>query len=515
MSRKKITKVDQGTHREREIFLHEGHSLLSRRDFLGTGLMQFSAFVSAPTVLGALLQSARAQADCGGGGAVVASTMPSFIQLNLSGGAGLASNFIPRNSAGQLIQSYSLMGLGSRSLLESNRVVGDAGSPNRLETALGANGGFFFNSGFLRGLNDVVGQSFMANTVIASVVVQSRDDSNQNKFDLSTLVNRAGVTGTVLPIVSTNNFGQLATLIPPPNPLLVNSLTDLDGAVGIQGPLGALSMSRMGVAFDLIRKLSEKQAGRYLASNASEIAQLTGCATDKNVEIVGQPKPSTDPRQVAALQGIWNLAANTNPSSQDAVFAGCVYNHLIQQAASVRLNMGGYDYHNNTRTSGDQRDRDAGFVAGKILQTAAALGKRCFLFVSTDGAVRSTDSATDDTTPWVSDRGQAGLNLILMYDPAGRPALSLGAGENASAYVNQIGWITEGQAGDNNYIPAWNDERAALAVFANFLRFAYRGQGNKWKQEYDRIVPPTAALAGLPDKPISDADLNKISRVAV
>ena len=39
-----------------------------------------------------------------------------------------------------------------------------------------------------------------------------------------------------------------------------------------------------------------------------------------------------------------------------------VYNTALNNTASATLGLGGYDYRNNTRSSGDQRDAAAGIV---------------------------------------------------------------------------------------------------------------------------------------------------------
>lgn len=503
------------------VFLYDDHRLVTRRDFMAAGLIQFSATLLAPSFLATLIKSSVAHAACADPAAAAASTRPIFGQLNLAGGAGLAANFVPRDRGGQLIPSFNLMGLGTAATLSTKLV--DEG---------GAAGGFFNASGFLAGMRAIQAQAgsplFLANTAIIGVVCQSRDDSNMNRFDISSLVHAAGLKGTELPILSSANFGQQPALIPPPQPLNVSRVADLNSAVGVQGPLGDtnnLSQAQLNATFKLINNLSEGQVQRLLASTTSQITnelqlqENVGCASEKTAVAVARTRPPTDPTlqatldsefgaQAADINTIWGINANTNKSSQDAVFGSVVFNSMVRQAGSFRLNMGGYDYHDGSRTSGDTRDTNAGQVVGRILRSAAALGQKLFLYVSTDGSVRSAESNLD-TAPWVSDRGQAGLTLIIAYDPAGRPALSRNADLPAS-YVNQIGYLTTGQAADQRYINNWNDELAALAVFANYMRFAH---GAGWKQTFKDIVGPASIKAGLSGVPISDADLDKIIRI--
>lgn len=66
------------------------------------------------------------------------------------------------------------------------------------------------------------------------------------------------------------------------------------------------------------------------------------------------------------------------------------------------------------------RDRDAGVIIGKLLESAKVMGKPLYLMVTTDGAVSSDKSATPDSN-FNSDRGSAECYTFL-YNPTGRPA---------------------------------------------------------------------------------------------
>jgi hypothetical protein len=160
-----------------------------------------------------------------------------------------------------------------------------------------------------------------------------------------------------------------------------------------------------------------------------------------------------------------------------------VYNALLGQSGTVNLQMGGFDYHNNTRNTGDQRDQAAGANIGRILDTARILGKKVFLYVTSDGSVVSDENAVPGQGTWTSDRGDAGLAMIFIYDPAGRPA--------TSGY--QIGNFTNGQVADPSTPVGASPDLAAQAVFANYLQL------NKRMDLFDRIVPrgalDAAALA--------------------
>lgn len=506
MSTKKIKEAAL----KKGIFLYEDHKLVTRRDFLASGMLKFSAAIVAPTVLSELIRSSVAHA-CDEVGAQM-SPLPAFVQLNLSGGCGLAMNYIPRQRDGLVPADLDLMGMGSRGLLDSVR---PGGTTDRYETEMGVNKGFFFRSGFLQGLREVAananvsaaGQSYLSRTAFIGVAVQSRDDTDVNRVGIASLVASAGVVGSKMNVLTGLGFGATPALVPPPTPISVNNIADLANAVSVTRPLGNLTVSRREAVFNLIKNLSESRAMALASANATALQDVVGCSTSKNVETAGATAPTTSPLTDPNVAAVWGINANSGAGSRDMVFAGCVYNSLIQQAGCTQLNNGGNDYHNNTRTAGDAKDLENGRIAGRILQTAAVLGRKVFLYVTSDGSVRSPESAADDAV-WISDRGQAGMSYILAYDPNARPNL---VDPSGTSLPNQIGYFTAGQSADSSYLGQWDPERATLAVFANYLKFGYNGIGgagaNDWLVKYESVVRPNAVKAGLPDMPITEANL--------
>jgi len=472
--------LDKKDGRKREILIYEDHPLVTRRDFLSAGLMSFTAAAVAPSLLLSRNVFACEALTAGQGG----SAMPAFIQLNLAGGGMLAANLVPRDEGGAIIENRNLMGLGRGAL----NMTGDFGNGNL----------FFQGSTLFSGLQSTADATTLANTNIIGIVARSRDDSNTNRFDISGLATAANLKGNQLPNLSVSDYRQMPAYINPPKELTVSSYQDVEGALGVQGPLGRLAKEKLRAAVELIKNLSSDQSNRVIASNSDSVKASVPCATESNLTLIDQDAPPTDPRAEAALQGIWGIAANTNPRDRSVVFSTLVFNALKKYTGPVRLQMGGYDYHNKTRTTGDTRDGEAGAMVGQILQTAAALNQPVFLYLSTDGSCRSAESDTPDS-PWVSDRGQAGLTIIFVYNPNGRTTLTspFAADANKKILAHQVGLLTAGQAADQNYVPGWNDERAALAVFLNYLKFAERtGAGINPMSIYSDVM--SQATAGNP-----------------
>lgn len=423
-------------------------SKMTRRDLLGAGLIQFTASMTLPTILGMMAKSEYAQAQeilCPKGGN--ASLVP-IVNLNLAGGAGLAANFVPHDQGLQPLSSYTKLGLGT--------------SPN-FQYAF-ANNAPFNSSGngsqILAGImTELQGTTIANNTVFAGVPVRSRDDSSENKFNMDGLIQRAGRDGFILPNlgVNRNNFALAA----PPTPLNVRSFNDVAGALSVSGTLGTLNSSQQSKLFKLITDLSSKQA-RDLASlsGGQELNKLVQCATRSNSELVGGDNSNLDPAQNQAIADIWGIDMGTNRGSRDYIFASLVYNVLQNNSASANLNMGGYDYHNGTRTTGDERDNNAGVMIGKILRTFAAMNKKAFLTVTTDGGVTGPSNEADGV--WTSDRGSAGCLYMIAYDPAKAP----------EAKSFQLGHFNQGQGADESFITSGTVEKAIAGMFANYLSFS-------------------------------------------
>lgn len=437
--------------KEIPMWAQTGHARpVTRREFLGAGIIPFSASMLMPNWTSLLLPKSAQAAQC----AVASSDLMPFITLNLAGGAGLSGNFVPHDQGNQMLSSYNLMGLGKAPIIE--REFGNVPF---------AGGGV---SKFLQGIRETAPKA-IAKTAFVGVCVRSRDDSSENKFAADGMVAKAGLMGTLLPNLgrranSPVGIGQQAAVLNPPAPLIVNNFTALTSSLGYAGALGAsLNQSQKESLANLIARLSEKQSRKLAAvQSGDEVKSLIDCAGIKNEGLLVQGSGSVDPRldpQVGSqINTVWNINGGTGAGTQDLIFASMAYNAIKGQCGSVALEVGGYDYHNNTRTTGDDKDLDAGRNVGKILETAQILNKKVFIYVTSDGATSSAKS-DEPGAPWTSDRGSAGMAFMLCFNPAGRPATN----------GFQVGNYTAGQAANEDTPVGGSPEAAAAAVFANYL----------------------------------------------
>jgi hypothetical protein len=437
-----------------------GHRPVTRRDFLGSGLLSFTASMTLPT-LGMMLPRAAYAQECPSSVSGGAQLVP-FITLNLAGGAMLAGNYVPTDRGGQPLGTYNLMGLGNGAVpieREFGNVpfAGDDGTGNLIAK-------------LLVGIRSAATRATLDKTAFVTIPVRSRDDFGMNPFDASGMVAKAGLIGSELPNLgrrqSDTGINHNFAKVKPPRPLVVGSYTDIAGAIelGATGPLAALNEGQRIDVLRLVNRLSETQT-QAVNENAGGrvLASLVRCAVGKNIEIAQAEKPSLDIRQDSSLNTIWGVNGGTAANNEAVVFGSMVKAGLMGVAGTVNLERGGYDYHNGTRTLGDQRDQQAGVVIGRILETAAIMNKRVFLYVTSDGACVSEVSDSRNA-PWRSDRGSAGIVYMIAFDPARRPQTS----------GHQIGHFTEGQAADNTFVTGNSPELAASTVFANYLKFNNR-----------------------------------------
>jgi hypothetical protein len=453
--------------KELPLWAQTGHAKpVTRRDFLSAGIIPFAASMVVPNWMSLVLGS-HANAQDAMSCPIPESLIP-FVTINLSGGAAMASNFLPMNAARTPISSYSKLGLGDNQV-PIEREFGNV-------PFAGLNNGVLISK-FLQGIRAQANAATLANTAFIAVPCDSQNDTNSNKFDISGAVTKAGLVGTNLPNLGRVNtrtgINQAAALIAPPSPLVVNSYTSLLTSIGYSASLGtALNATQKNSLAKLMSNMNTAQT-RKLATiqGADGVKKVLDCAGIKNVDVVAKGSAIVDPRQNAAYSQVWGIAANTAANNRELIFGSMIYNTLVGQAGSSNLEIGGYDYHNNTRTTGDAKDLEAGTVVGRILQSASVMQRPVFIYIVSDGSVFSADSA-DRAAVWQGDRGSNGVSYVLYYNPAGRPATS----------DYQIGQFNNNQAADTTFITGGSPELAAAAVFANWCA------ANKRNDLFDRVA---------------------------
>lgn len=450
----------ESTEVQPKVYLNHGPAV-TRRDMLKAGLIQFGAAATLPSVIEWLAKAGVAEAaDCS---AAAGPGMPAFVHYSGAGGFGIMSQPIigTVEDPNVLLPHYGTLGLGSGSNLVTQGLIS-------LEFKNQAR--FYSNSGFLAGLRTGATTADLQKTVFVAIPCQTNDDSNMNEFDPTGGILKAGRSGSSLPNLGSQQSAtggrHKPAYVNPPSPLVVGGYSDLARAIQVAGALGSLSLNQKTKVFKLINRLTTEQARVLAASNGGkEIADLAECATGTNLNLVGSGNAGTDPRTDGAfgtqLSTAWGINAGTADNNRNLVFGASVYNALKDNASTVNLVVGGCDYHGDGRNNQDVTDTTIGLAVGRTIRSAAIMGKKCFIMVSTDGAVSAPSSDTAGAG-FTSDSGGRGGCYMIAYDPAG----------TTTASSMQIGGMTTGQVASTAVKTGGAANVAAAAVYVNYLAFA-------------------------------------------
>ena len=415
----------------------------TRREFLASGAILGAASIALPSALTLIHQNALAQ-SC------VATKMPGFVTVNLNGGASLAGNVLALDAGRNPLATYAPVGLGSTANAQAiaTKPFGVAG-PN-----------FVGISGFLAGLSGTTSQATRDRVSMLLFCVASNDDSTQNEFDPTPLINRAkSGAGAFLPPLGNNR--NMPAVLPEVPALNVGSLADIQNAIGVQGAIQSLTAAQKEKIFRSISRMSESQS-RALASTSGGdlLSALVKDATGLNVELIGNTNSGTDPQTQAGLNNVWNF--NNQGQLRDA---SVVFNVLRGNSTAGYIEMGGYDYHGQGRANQDTRDTQAGQTVGRILETASVMNEKICVLVTSDGSVGHDLSLQPGSAP-TGDRGTHGMAYALFFDPVARPGQSDSqVGNFRSSGADRIGVDEQSPIGGS---PA----RAIAAVLANYLSFS-------------------------------------------
>ncbi|MCB0412784.1 MAG: hypothetical protein KDD50_00520 [Bdellovibrionales bacterium] len=459
--------VEQYTDVDKKIFegyLKSHGKPVTRRQFLASGLIPGAAALTMPTLYDILTRHNilhAANAACATGG----NDMIPILNVNLDGGAAMSGNLIPMDKGGQLMASYSQIG--------SNDIVNEITRPFGETSAA-----FSVQSGIAQGIQNTMGLNAQ-NVAAIGFMAGSTDDSNSNYWGINGFINRAGVAGTILPDLG-QNVNQQAYFTPP-SALNVGSFADIEAAIGVGGALDLLNKTQKGKLLKVIENLSASQA-RKLAqqSGGKTLNQLIEDATGLNTELLTANDLGIDPSTNAGFQNVWT-DANGNLVNQAQ--AAVTFNVLNKTSGMGSINMGGYDYHGaNNRVTQNTRDLQAGEMVGRIMQSAAILGKPVVVTVTSDGAVSSSDGVN-----FSSDSGNRGLAMMFLYHPSRKPTVLKG---QVGAYKNQV------VDTDSSLIIGGNEALATAAMFANYMAFngklneteAATGRLDEINKNYDKLV---------------------------
>jgi len=501
-----IYKKPPRSHALGEPLRHENHPRpRTRREFLAAGLISGQAMVMAPAWLGALLKANRANAgappldsDISPLLAAAECNVPAsgvglpFIAFDLAGGANLVGSEVIVGQQGGQSNFLTTAGYGKLGV-PGNMVPS---STANVDASLGLL--WHADGAIKRGIMSMITPTTAAGTNGAVICAMSQNDTQTNPHNPMYGIAMAGRKGQLLQLIGTdssvsggNSAAPMELIRPALQPSTISQPSDATSLVpippgGKQDPLSVEvleTQTRISAGTGLYNDGSGGTAAfsgalgmpTSLYANAQQDAALKNqvrCAYVKSVNTANQfGNPSAlDPTQDTNITAIASkFQANAFQDNEFAKTATVMKLVLNGFAGAGTIAMGGYDYHDGTRATGEMRNFKAGQMIGAVLQYASALGVPVMIYVFSDGSLNS-NSMVDNSAAgrgklgWQGDNSSVASTFFLVYNPKGRPAT------RGAASTQQIGYFTADGSVVSTSSPAANSvDSLVQVVLLNYM----------------------------------------------
>ena len=479
---------------------------VTRRDFIAQGLTAGLGTVIGPTVFGlfadpraamaALSPDLEALRSACGIQVMGAGKIP-FICIDLAGGASMVgSNVLIGGPGGQLdflsTAGYGKLGLPGDMLPSMiNSATGTSFTDSRLGLA------FHSDSAFLRGIMDRVAPATAASVNGAVIAARSENDTGNNPHNPMYGIYRAGADGSLATLIGSrasdsggNSMAPAGMIDLTVRPTKVDRASDVTGLVDTGQLASLLSVDDTVAVMESIERISSRKLqvvdpkqpwldpNQTTVTRDEVVRELVTCGYVKAADVVdrfGDPSsldPDQDPDIVGA-GGIFNQAEYDG----DAEFrktAAVMKMVLSGYAGAGTITLGGYDYHDGTRATGELRDLRAGRCIGACLEYAARRGVPLMLYVFSDGSISASGQADDSVDGrgkfmWTSDNQSTAASFFLVYNPQGRPQLQ-SSGPGGAARHQQIGYFRADASVETASSPAANNVNLLVeTVVLNYM----------------------------------------------
>jgi hypothetical protein len=126
-------------------------------------------------------------------------------------------------------------------------------------------------------------------------------------------------------------------------------------------------------------------------------------------------------------------------------------------AGAGTIALGGYDYHDGSRATGEMRNFKAGQMIGAVLEYAQRKNTPVMIQIMSDGSL-SANSMVDSSAAgrnklgWQGDNSSVAATLFLVYSPKGRPVLRNGAAGQQIGYFTADGSVVSSSSPAANSI---------------------------------------------------------------
>jgi len=507
-----IRKKPPRSHALGEPLRHENHPLpVTRRDFVAAGFLSGPAMVIGPAWLGGLLKASGANTALSPDmQALLASTqcnVPTasgslpFICFDLAGGA-------------NLVGSEVLVGVqGGQTNFLSTAGYGKLGVPGNMVPSSSANidaslGLLWHADGAIkRGiLSKATTPATAAGTNGAVLCAMSQNDTQNNPHNPMYGIAMAGAQGLLLTLIGTessvsggNSQAPMALINPALQPTTISQPSDSTSLVPM--PPGGGAPDPLAVA--VLESQVRISGGNTAQVGAGDTAAFTGTLSMPNGGTPGVQLIGSDPNADAALKNQvrcayvkaahtadkfgdpaaldptkdTNITGGASPiftasdfSDKDVAKTATVMKLVLNGFAGAgTIVLGGYDYHDGTRATGEMRNFKAGQMIGAVLEYAQRLKTPVMIYVFSDGSLTSTgmiDSSVGGRGKlgWQGDNASVASTFFLVYSPTGRPPLRNGAAGQ------QIGYFSaDGSVGSTSSPAANAVNQLVDAVILNYM----------------------------------------------
>jgi hypothetical protein len=532
-----IYKKPPRPHVRGEPLLYNNHKRpVTRRDFLAAGMLSSTGMVLAPAWLGALLRARRADATLapdiqamlaqGQCNVPTAASGIAFICFDLAGGANLVGSEVLVGQQGG--QTNFLSTAGYELLGVPGNMVPSASGAN-IDPSLGLL--WQADGAIKRGILSVATTpATAAGTSGAVLCAESQNDTTANPHNPMYGIAMAGANGLLLDLIGTestvsggNSEAPAALINPALQPTTINQPSDATGLVST----GGASADALSVAVLESQTRISGGSAPFVSGNESSIGgalsapsgstpgvqlytaadpnQATDDTTLKNqvrcqfaksaytADAFGNPSaldPTQDPLIVGGASPIFT-AAEINSNSDAAATATVMKLVIDGYAGAGTIAMGGFDYHDGTRATGETRNFQAGQMIGAVLEYAQRKGKPVMIYVISDGSLSSNlmvdnSAAGRGKLGWQGDNAAVASTFFLVYSPSGRPKLVNGTAGQQIGYFSASGNVVVSSSLVGNAVST-----LAQVVILNYMGLI--GTTNQYATLFPTLALGTAA----------------------
>ncbi|WPU63376.1 hypothetical protein [Peredibacter starrii] len=436
---------------------HEGHRLKTRRDFLAQGFLGMTAFALAPSALSLLSSSAHA-AECSP--AIISHLTPVII-IDLAGGGNIAgSNVMVGGAGGQMdfLANYASLGLPNDF---------HPSKSGQVNTEMGL--AFHSGSGILQGIRNITSQGTRDKTEGAIFCSTSDDDTGNNQSNPIYWLHKAGAKGSLTQLAGTqqtdsggNSTSPIDSINPAVAPVRITSRQEAINLVSTGNVLGSFSETKVKSILNAASRISERKlAGFSRRSLPEQVQALVACGFSESSDQLYRVKSTdVDPNNDTDSQTIFNKINNQDVRNRSRAITKLVLEGRIGVGT---ITLGGFDYHDGTRTTGDTKDFELGQLMGAIMELAAVKDTDVVIYVLTDGGV-AAGGTVDGSGKfiWSGDSGQRSSTFMMVYKKDGRPGLR--------TTKRQIGYFKANGAVEGSALLTSNSVvTTSKAMVANYL----------------------------------------------